>query len=285
MAQAGYAAFPLAVGTLSQGSLQDPNVYRPLGYGPSQPRRCAFAPPAPLPSGPASEFETLEASATGVGASPAPPARPAPPLWLLPCAVVTRQGVLQRRALRARLHISSNGQQFSQAYANFSFVDQIPSVWSTFTRQAAYGRFAARGPNWGNTEIYVQGLGFLPSEHIAMRLEQNYSSLGTYGGSAFQNTEDASKSGALQTPQLQYGRCDYDTPFQLRCFTPAWNSIQSVASATSGQARRPRPSATPRVRLAEAMKLEGHAAGAVCASKHRQRECVQRQCVIHVFSA
>ena len=56
-------------------------------------------------------------------------------------------------------------------------------VDSAFTRQLATTRFPARGPYWGNTEIYIKGSGFLPSEHMTIRFEANVSTLPKYGSS------------------------------------------------------------------------------------------------------
>ena len=79
-------------------------------------------------------------------------------------------------------------------------------MYHAFTRQVA-GKFKARGPFSGNTELYLNGTQFIPSEFIVARVS-------TW---ILNETMHWSKNRTKET-----GRCFFDTPEQIRCATPTW---------------------------------------------------------------
>ena len=107
-----------------------------------------------------------------------------------------------------RVSLSHDGTEFSsesEAF-DFTYVKTAPDVFHAFTRQVA-GYYAARGPFSGNTEVYINGTGFVPSDHIRARF-----SAWTLNATLHYNVNRTKET----------GRCFFDTPEQIRCHTPRW---------------------------------------------------------------
>ena len=104
-----------------------------------------------------------------------------------------------------RVFVSHDGVAFSSA-VNFTYVKSSPDVFHAFTRQVA-GVYSARGPFSGNTEVYINGRGFVPSDHIRARF-----SAWTVNATRHLNVNRTKET----------GRCFFDTPEQIRCHTPRW---------------------------------------------------------------
>ena len=104
-----------------------------------------------------------------------------------------------------RVFVSHDGVAFSSA-VNFTYVKSSPDVFHAFTRQVA-GVYSARGPFSGNTEVYINGTGFVPSDHIRARF-----SAWTVNATRHLNVNRTKET----------GRCFFDTPEQIRCHTPRW---------------------------------------------------------------
>jgi hypothetical protein len=107
-----------------------------------------------------------------------------------------------------RVSVSHDGTEFSsesEAF-DFTYVKTAPDVFHAFTRQVA-GYYNARGPFSGNTEVYINGTGFVPSDHIRARF-----SAWTLNATLHYNVNRTKET----------GRCFFDTPEQIRCHTPRW---------------------------------------------------------------
>ena len=107
-----------------------------------------------------------------------------------------------------RVRVSHDGVAFSseEEAFDFTYVKTSPDVFHAFTRQVA-GFYRARGPFSGNTEVYLNGTGFVPSDHIRARF-----SPWTLNATLHYNVNRTKET----------GRCFFDTPEQIRCHTPRW---------------------------------------------------------------
>ena len=107
-----------------------------------------------------------------------------------------------------RVTVSHDGVAFSSAASafDFTYVKTAPDVFHAFTRQVA-GVYSARGPFSGNTEVYINGTGFVPGEQIRARF-----SAWTVNATQHYNVNRTKET----------GRCFFDTPEQIRCHTPRW---------------------------------------------------------------
>lgn len=107
-----------------------------------------------------------------------------------------------------RVRVSHDGVAFSseEEAFDFTYVKTSPDVFHAFTRQVA-GFYRARGPFSGNTEVYLNGTGFVPSDHIRARF-----SAWTLNATLHYNVNRTKET----------GRCFFDTPEQIRCHTPRW---------------------------------------------------------------
>jgi|MDSW01.3.fsa_nt_gb hypothetical protein len=103
------------------------------------------------------------------------------------------------------VHISNNGQDYSQAGVNFTYYDVIPVVSHIYTKQNA-GAFEARGPWTGNTKVFIVGRGFQPSEYLIAR----FVSYEQVNGDLKVNHEH------------REGKCTFHDSGTVYCITPAW---------------------------------------------------------------
>ena len=106
------------------------------------------------------------------------------------------------------VHVSNNGVDFSQEGAKFEYNDDYPVVSDVKTKQVAPGLYEARGPWSGNTEVYITGKRFFPSEHLTARFV------------TYEQQEDS--NAMIMTGQKFAVECFYDNPTQIRCITPPW---------------------------------------------------------------
>ena len=91
----------------------------------------------------------------------------------------------------------------------FTYFHGRPTVRNVYTLNDA-GSWKARGTFEGNTEMFINGTGFLPSERLTARLVK-FVPEGT---------------------EYKYMRCSYDSAEQIRCITPPWapKSIEPMFS-------------------------------------------------------
>ena len=111
-----------------------------------------------------------------------------------------------------RVFVSHDGAAFSSdaSALDFTYVKTSPDVFHVFTRQVA-GVYSARGPFSGNTEVYINGTGFVPSDHIRAR---------------FTAWVLSATNHFVANRTKETGRCFFDTPEQIRCHTPRWYPYQ-----------------------------------------------------------
>jgi len=115
------------------------------------------------------------------------------------------------RSEAAVLRISNDGIHFSRPAARFTFKSSPPRIFNLYTQQQS-GKHKARGPWTGNTEVYVNGSNFLPSENLKARFI------------IYNETEKLSdaRANAKSILEQREGRCVFDTPEQIRCMSPRW---------------------------------------------------------------
>ena len=118
------------------------------------------------------------------------------------------------------IRVSNNGQDFTELpIGNFTYVHAPPDVFHAFTLQVA-GKHKARGPFSGNTEVYINGTGFLPSPHLSARfftLEIN----------EFKDDYKVDKIKASPA-------CSFDTLEQVRCLSPPFYPYEEYSERQQG---------------------------------------------------
>ena len=120
----------------------------------------------------------------------------------------------------ATLRVSNDGIHFSQPAATFTFNSSVPDVFNVYTLQES-GRYKARGPWTGNTEVYINGTNFLPAENLKARFI------------IYNETDHLSGVIAADSKSIleqRQGGCVYDTPEQIRCISPKWYPSEHLLS-------------------------------------------------------
>ena len=127
------------------------------------------------------------------------------------------------------VRVSNNGQDFTKLpIGNFTYVHAPPDVFHVYTLQVA-GKHKARGPFSGNTEVYINGTGFLPSPHLAARfytLEINELNIYRVDEIEFivYKVDETKASPA----------CSFDTLEQIRCLSPPFYPYDDYAERQQG---------------------------------------------------
>jgi len=109
--------------------------------------------------------------------------------------------------------VSNNGVDFGPASQPFTYTSMFPRVFHVFTRHDVY-TWKARGPFHGNTEVYINGTQFLPSEDLVVRFRK----------------VPSSRCQGLECTDRPYKivKCFYDSYIQIRCITPWWDPFPEV---------------------------------------------------------
>ena len=112
----------------------------------------------------------------------------------------------------ATLFVSNDGLQYSKEIGNFTYRNTVPKLFKISTMQEA-GAYVARGPWSGNTEVYVIGNDFLPSEKLKARFVAVVKDL------------SENFTGVLEKKE---GECLFDTAERVRCISPPWYPSDSL---------------------------------------------------------
>lgn len=118
-------------------------------------------------------------------------------------------------AVTVNVSVSNNAMDYVKA-GEFTYRSAIPNVQNVYTVQDV-GFWKARGHFDGNTEVWINGTGFLPSEHLRARFFKR------------------AATGSGKPDEYKYLRCSYDSPEQIRCVTPPWfpESMQPSRSGST----------------------------------------------------